>query len=1542
MIYSSFRLPLLVLHNPETRVHSFHLLKIDFDATLKAQASLNFDEEIHLVASAEEANFADKLMRLEAELVTQEIYRESQPESPALAVEVTDGVFRSRCQKKRQFFVYLFGQNQLGRNHMRIFSLSLNILVDGGHNPVSFESMKKLKTLEGISHFKSFRFFKPARETGTDAFWAKKLLTAGDETDQAKASVLKGVRPDLIMPGSDEAKTLHFEYLQRKSLRHFYGLQVESDALLVVLGNESFAVIFEDVVAGQFKVPQVTGGLCFDSVFQVLGDIQVENRVLKTAIRTPSRPAPVEVVFGLPVFKETLSLLLLEIIKENFSRHFFWSFFKDVWGFICSQDDRKSEVGGELELLASYFGCLLSKERIRDWLDQESPAGGSLKVPQAVASGSNLEASLSELGASAFGDPSFFSLFKNQVTNFELLQTTRKDSRVKAAKDPGHSQALRETQEAPPASGLPVAKSLWRTKTRNFLCKISLSPIDFQDARISLFNLIHLANEDTRLSRDSQQLHSKLTFFLFCFSNFLNDPSAVAYRNYYSQICPEVTLRFQRSEFLQHLHQLTASDREAPHSDVHPTSLGRKLEPKVFDLIDFLHQIFESRLTLPQISDTISRHPCIFKHYYRIIKVVFLIYNKKLEVGQVSLRTDHSEKAAGRDLSGLRTVPLLRSFHRLSSESHFQAHFSQKVNKEIQLAANKKQNFDRIFMFLLRQKISFGYIDSLVDFVVYFYKSILRLLRKEISKFLIEGSFPKSAYKLLMREDLYANKFLNPVQNLSSVRTLAFSQQRLNQESWDGHKPSEASLHAAVQGNVGEDKPKQMSTMLLHMHDESHSHSEDGLGQPNSPWAPASAPDHPSNAPRPGTLPRRSAETLSQAPLPQPPREDNTQALVSRLEKELNMSGHNYSRNLHFSKSDSPLSDVYRLFNCGEVMVVNKKNYEKIQNYEEYDEERLTLALNQSIHNQVCQRLSSFVGKGALDFGTENMSVTDYISIPPINVTGRIKEKERNFEYMFNPENYTDRSQMNWAEFHNGVAASLSISRKSLTKIDKEGLRTWIEYQKTDFSRYDHAGLVYGLGLQGILDCFTIADIYFNLKGGIDARIIGTILGLAIFKNDNFHYMIEETKQKAFCLLLEVNMNEKSNVQISRIVQAASMIGNGIYNKGTCKKSLLETMLREIEARPVNDNNNNRECHSLAAGFALGLINLGKGSNVSATKDLQLDECLFQLIMDASKGSIFDKNRDGQSHPARGFGNSYSTTRDRYLASNIREPPEGNASLTTPSALVALALIHLKTNNQIVARRLQLPNTIYEIINGNPLHIFIKSLTYHLIMWDSIDSTEDFVISSIPQTVRFLQEQPLAELAQFNLSNRNFDQLDFHNLTIVYFNAAAGTLMAMALKNAGTGDEAVRALLFDYIRRVQALQVITNEFAISFDHKNKIDAYSYFNLLCVLSLALGILMAGRCDEEAKTLIYGLMKKLKGFENEPDSVPLTGVYGFFMAFQMAIGFLFLGNGALTFGNNDFQVACLLMSVYPVFPSDFNDNKFHLQALRHFYILATEEK
>jgi len=95
---------------------------------------------------------------------------------------------------------------------------------------------------------------------------------------------------------------------------------------------------------------------------------------------------------------------------------------------------------------------------------------------------------------------------------------------------------------------------------------------------------------------------------------------------------------------------------------------------------------------------------------------------------------------------------------------------------------------------------------------------------------------------------------------------------------------------------------------------------------------------------------------------------------------------------------------------------------------------------------------------------------------------------------------------------------------------------------------------------------------------------------------------------------------------------------------------------------------------------------------------------------------------------------------------------------------------------------------------------------------------------------------------------------------------------------------------------------------------------------------MSIIMAGTGDVECFRTLRVLRKR---FEHDMH-------YGYNMAIHMSLGFLFLGSGAFTFSRSDLAIASLLCSLYPIFPSNPSDNRYHLQALRHFYVLAIESR
>lgn len=62
----------------------------------------------------------------------------------------------------------------------------------------------------------------------------------------------------------------------------------------------------------------------------------------------------------------------------------------------------------------------------------------------------------------------------------------------------------------------------------------------------------------------------------------------------------------------------------------------------------------------------------------------------------------------------------------------------------------------------------------------------------------------------------------------------------------------------------------------------------------------------------------------------------------------------------------------------------------------------------------------------------------------------------------------------------------------------------------------------------------------------------------------------------------------------------------------------------------------------------------------------------------------------------------------------------------------------------------------------------------------------------------------------------------------------------------------------------------------------------------------------------------------------------------MAIHMAIGFLHLGGGRFSLSTSPEAIAALVCACYPKFPTHSNDNRYHLQALRHLYVLATQPR
>lgn len=72
-----------------------------------------------------------------------------------------------------------------------------------------------------------------------------------------------------------------------------------------------------------------------------------------------------------------------------------------------------------------------------------------------------------------------------------------------------------------------------------------------------------------------------------------------------------------------------------------------------------------------------------------------------------------------------------------------------------------------------------------------------------------------------------------------------------------------------------------------------------------------------------------------------------------------------------------------------------------------------------------------------------------------------------------------------------------------------------------------------------------------------------------------------------------------------------------------------------------------------------------------------------------------------------------------------------NTDVTAPAALVALALIHVRSGDRALAARLGLPQTHFQLDYARPEQLLLRVVVRGLVMWDEVFPTEEWVDSQV-------------------------------------------------------------------------------------------------------------------------------------------------------------------------------------------------------------------
>lgn len=538
----------------------------------------------------------------------------------------------------------------------------------------------------------------------------------------------------------------------------------------------------------------------------------------------------------------------------------------------------------------------------------------------------------------------------------------------------------------------------------------------------------------------------------------------------------------------------------------------------------------------------------------------------------------------------------------------------------------------------------------------------------------------------------------------------------------------------------------------------------------------------------------------------------------------------------------------------------------------EWTEAYLLEVQKELVQHVVLRTLSVPCGRSMLNFSARVPLLTEKLPIPSFSL--QCVMKPSNVTFSVEKGTYSEE-KVGWAFFHNGAATGLAVSKAA------KGIDTsWILYNRPSELTNRHAGFLLALGLNGHLKSIQkwVAFKYLTPKHTMTS--IGFLLGLSASYLGTMDTLITRLLSVHVTRMLPPGAAE---LNLSPLTQTTGIMGIGLLYCNSQHRRMSEVMLSEIESTEEEEPTLSHETlrdegYRLAAGFALGYINLGKGNDLRGLQDMRIVDRLLAV-------AVGTRNVD------------HVHILDR----------------ATAGAVIAIMLIFMKTNDKALAKDIDIPDTVHQFDYVRPDIFLLRTLAKHLILWDSIKPSKDWVKSNLPKPFRS------------NSSLKKIRRLDSGDMSL--FNIVAGICFSLGLRFAGSGNVAARDLLIKYLDQFMRICRLP---APNYD--SRLARNSARNCQDLIALSTATVMAGSGDIQ-------VFRRLRSLHGRADA---DTPYGSHLAAHMAVGGLFLGGGSHTFGTSNLAIASLICAFYPLFPTTVLDNKCHLQAFRHMWVLATEAR
>ena len=196
------------------------------------------------------------------------------------------------------------------------------------------------------------------------------------------------------------------------------------------------------------------------------------------------------------------------------------------------------------------------------------------------------------------------------------------------------------------------------------------------------------------------------------------------------------------------------------------------------------------------------------------------------------------------------------------------------------------------------------------------------------------------------------------------------------------------------------------------------------------------------------------------------------------------------------------------------------------------------------------------IGRAMFTFATVPSAIREVYAVPKIELA--IPLQPQNTVIALEPGKMPLEA-INWAEFHNGVAAVLRIT-PATGSIDS----SWISFNRPNELTPQHAGFLFGLGLSGHLKQMLTWQTFGYLATKHELTSIGILLGLAASYVGSANKQIAKliaVHTPAFLPTPDVYLN------VSFSTQAAGFVSMGLLHTGTNNPRLAEVAFHQI-SRP--------------------------------------------------------------------------------------------------------------------------------------------------------------------------------------------------------------------------------------------------------------------------------------------------------------------------------------------------------------------------------------